>query len=381
MMLAWSIVLLPGVTLGLTALNLATWRRGETGARFPGSVSVLIPARNEAPRIATCLASIQASRHPVGEILVYDDESTDDTRAIVLEHASRDPRIRIIESEPLPPGWVGKAHACDRLGRAASGDMHLYVDADVVLTETAIERVASIFASPRCSVVTAVPAQRTVTFVERLMMPLLMLTYVSWLPLELVLRTRDPRVVAANGQILAVRGEDARRLGYFQGVAHEVVDDVAYCRAAKRAGLRVAFVDGAEMARCRMYESGASLWDGFSKNIAEGVGGPFGLVIALSLYIGAFLLPWLVLGSLLGGASGSTALLYASSAGVGANLLQRSALAARYRQSMWGVALHPVAIIGFIALSLRSLWWTLRGELRWSGRAYAGRAARRRASA
>lgn len=375
---AWALVALPLATLAMTVVNLATWRRGRPGERFDGAVSVLVPARNEATRIGDCLTAIAASEHPIAEILVYDDESTDDTRAIVATHAARDPRIRLVATVPLPDGWIGKAHGCERLARASRGDVLVFLDADVRLAPAGLGRLASIFADGACSVVTAVPRQEMGSFVERLLLPLLLVTYLSWLPLELVARTDDPRVVAANGQIVGLRRAALERLGYFHCVAREVVDDVALCRAAKRAGLRVAFVDGAAMATCRMYASGSALWEGFSKNIAEGVGGAGGVAVAIALYLAAFLAPWIALLAAMPSAlrgDQPTAALPAVVA-VSANLVQRGLIALRYRQPASSVVWHPLAIGALIVLALRSLGWSLRGRVRWSGRVYAARSER-----
>jgi hypothetical protein len=373
---AWALAVLPVAALSTTLVNLATWRRGDPRGRFEGAVSVLVPARNEAPRIGACLDSIARSSARIDEILVYDDESTDGTPDVVRDRASADPRIRLVPTRPLPEGWVGKAHACEQLSRAARGDVVVFVDADVRLEPEGLARLASCFTAPDASVVTAVPGQEMRTFVERLLMPLLLLTYVSWLPLELVARTRDPRVVAANGQILGLRREALSTLGHFRCVASEVVDDVALCRAAKVAGLRVAFVDGTRMATCRMYESGGALWEGFSKNVAEGLGGAAGVALAIAVYLLAFLAPWGLLAAaqleLVAPAWTTPALVAAS-----ANLAQRVVVALRYRQAWLGVLLHPFAIVAWVALALRSLSWTLRGRVRWSGRVYRERAARK----
>src|SRR5690606_33472832 len=121
-----------------------------------------------------------------------------------------------------PTGWIGKPHACHQLARHASGDVLLFVDADTRLTPSAIERLGSLLTDDT-SVVTAMPHQEMVSLAERLLLPLLMLTYTSWFPLVLVARSRDARFVAANGQVMAVRRAAYDRLGGFAAVAHEIV--------------------------------------------------------------------------------------------------------------------------------------------------------------
>src|SRR6185312_16696631 len=71
--------------------------------------------------IETVVTSVLASAYRPLEVLVVDDRSTDDTAARVGELARRDPRLRLIAGEELPPGWYGKPWACLQGYRAARG--------------------------------------------------------------------------------------------------------------------------------------------------------------------------------------------------------------------------------------------------------------------
>lgn len=62
-------------------------------------VTVLIPARNEAPSIASCIGSVLAQDYPNLEIIVVDGESTDETADIVGRFADRDSRIRLLRND------------------------------------------------------------------------------------------------------------------------------------------------------------------------------------------------------------------------------------------------------------------------------------------
>src|SRR6185437_11905331 len=97
-------------------------------------ISVLVPARNEERAIGACLASLQAQAYPNFEILVLDDESEDETAQIIAKAEMDDPhgRVRLLRGAPLPPGWLGKCHACAQLAGLASGDYLLFTDADTV---------------------------------------------------------------------------------------------------------------------------------------------------------------------------------------------------------------------------------------------------------
>lgn len=114
-------------------LNLRSLKRPRLNSKLlePAPlVSILIPARNEALNIRNCLESLQKQDYPNLEILVLDDNSTDNTSEIVRQMISRDGRIQLLRGEALPPGWAGKPFACYQLARQAHGDWLLFVDAD-----------------------------------------------------------------------------------------------------------------------------------------------------------------------------------------------------------------------------------------------------------
>ncbi len=89
------------------------------------SLSVIIPARNEAHNLPTLLGSLAAQSVRPCEILVVDDGSTDRTAEVARELGAR-----VIASEPLPEGWRGKTWACHQGAQAATGELLCFVDAD-----------------------------------------------------------------------------------------------------------------------------------------------------------------------------------------------------------------------------------------------------------
>jgi chlorobactene glucosyltransferase len=370
-MTGWLLFFLPAAfPAGMTLFNIFAWARGRTGPRFDGRVSVMVPARNEETTIENCVRSILASRHPIHEVIVYNDASEDQTGQILAR--IDDPRLRVIDGCGLPEGWVGKPHACHQLAKHATGDLLVFLDADTVLEPDGLSRIASLIADS--SLLTAVPRQQLGSVAEQAVLPLLHLTYTSWLPQPLVHLTADPRLLAANGQILAVRRAVYDAVGGFAAVRQEVVDDMAFCRLVKSAGYRVRFADGYKISRCRMYTSAAEVWSGFSKNLYEGLGGRKSALLAVMvLYVMAFVLPYLAWPILvMFGSSMATA----AAMGVIANLFTRLLLAVRYQHSPLSVLLHPLAVLILLAIAINSFLWTRRGEIRWRGRVYAARGER-----
>jgi len=94
------------------------------------SISVIVPARNEAVRVGTLVRSILAQDHPHLELVVVDDRSTDATREVALREAAGDPRARVLRVEERPEGWQGKLHALAEGVSGARGEWLLFLDAD-----------------------------------------------------------------------------------------------------------------------------------------------------------------------------------------------------------------------------------------------------------
>lgn len=90
------------------------------------SIAVVIPVRNRPQIIARAIAAAAAQTHPVSEIIVVDDASTDNTPACVAALAARDPRIRLVTL----PQRVGAPLARNHGAAAATSDLLAFLDSD-----------------------------------------------------------------------------------------------------------------------------------------------------------------------------------------------------------------------------------------------------------
>src|SRR5258705_13999500 len=79
-------------------------------AAIPGSVTAIVPARDEEAVVAACIGSL-ASQPEIAEILVVNDQSTDGTAGVVKSIMGTVPNLRLLETARLPDGWVGNNHA------------------------------------------------------------------------------------------------------------------------------------------------------------------------------------------------------------------------------------------------------------------------------
>jgi hypothetical protein len=123
---------------GWMALGARLLRRSALGAAAPGqavpSISVIVPARNESPRVSGIVRSTRAQDHPDFELIVVDDRSVDGTFETACAAAEDDPRVRVLRVEARPDGWQGKLHALAAGAELARGQWLLFADADQSFT-------------------------------------------------------------------------------------------------------------------------------------------------------------------------------------------------------------------------------------------------------
>ncbi|MCH2161969.1 MAG: glycosyltransferase [Phycisphaerales bacterium] len=332
-------------------------------------VSCCIPARNEADNLEACIQSILQGGHDAIEVLVYDDESTDDTPRILQRLAEEDPRIRAVETQPLPDGFNGKQHACQRMGEAARGDWLFFTDADVRFEPNWLKRtMASASPRERLGLLSAFPREIAATIGEMLLVPMIHVLLLGYLPIKRMRNTLDPPSSAGCGQFLLARRQAWEEAGGHAAFANSMHDGIKLPRAVRKAGWQSDLVDGTDLCHCRMYRGLGESFRGFAKNAYEGLGSIWILLLLTVIHLLGHLLPW---GILLYNAITATWMPLASGLAVAAiamTLVMRVRLALRFRQPLLAVALHPAAVILTSIVQWWSLFMQLRGRRSWRGR-------------
>jgi Glycosyl transferase family 2 len=339
------------------------------GASRP-AISVLIPARDEELSIAGAVAAALASTGVELEVVVLDDHSADRTAATVREIAARDPRVRLETAPPLPAGWNGKQHACAVLAALARHPLLLFVDADVRLEPAGAARAAGFLAGSGADLASGVPRQETVTFLERLLIPLIHFVLLGFLPLGRMRRSRHPAYGAGCGQLFLARREAYERAGGHTAIRGSLHDGVALPRAFRQAGLATDLFDATEVASCRMYRNAGEVWRGLGKNSTEGLGAPGTIVPVTLLLLAGQVMPSILLVLALCRIVPAIVLIPAA-IGSAAAWLPRLAAVRRFRQPLDGALLHPLGIVVFLIVQWAALGRKLLGRpASWKGRFY-----------
>lgn len=341
-------------------------------SRFP-RVSVLVPARNEEDNVGACVRSLLNQQYPDFKVLALDDNSTDGTWQVLSQLASEDDRLRAIKGDQLPPGWFGKHWACHQLAQAAEGELLLFTDADTRHHPCALSDAVAALLARKADLLTAFPREEVVSWGERLTVPLFPWFIISFLPLFIAYRVRDPSFSATVGQFMLLRRDAYEQIGGYEAIRQEAVDDVALGRRIKAQGLRWRMINGRERIRCRMYHSFREAYRGFTKNLFAGFGYKILKFALVWLWLGlVFLQPVIVLAIGATGTLSSFSMVLAVAA-VAVSLLIWGASNLCFRFPMYLTFIYPVNMIVALAIATGSMVFALTGRADWKGRTFVKR--------
>jgi glycosyltransferase involved in cell wall biosynthesis len=355
------------IPAALFCVNLWRYRAPSLAETDLPKVSILIPARNEAIGIEAAIRSALRSAGCKLEVVVIDDGSTDDTAKIVEILCAEDSRVRLEKAPPLPPGWNGKQHACWCLAKTAQYELLCFVDADVRLEPTCVERMASFLQDGNKSLVSGFPRQQTITTLEWLLLPLIHFVLLGFLPMGKMRSGTNPSYAAGCGQFMMVRAEDYFTCGGHSNIRQTMHDGLRLPKLFREASFRTDLADLTVLASCRMYRSSAEVWYGLAKNATEGLGDPKRIgPVSLALLLGQ-VLPFVTIFLVSGWAR------WLCVGAIIAAWLPRWLAAWRFKQDWRGALLHPVGILLLLSIQWYALLRKVRGRaVSWRDRAYVG---------
>ena len=336
-------------------------------------VSAIIPARNEEASIARAVESV-AAQPEISEVIVVDDQSTDRTAEVLAELATRIPKLKILQTRALPPGWVGKNYAVALGADAAQGDWLLFTDADTCHMPGATRRALTDAVDHNAVLVSYSPEQELGSFWEHALVPFV---YCRLSAKFSYARVNNPKLpdAAANGQFLMILRDVYQKVGGHAAIAGEVLEDVALARRVKQAGYQIYFTAPLGTVRTRMYRSFPALWEGWTKNLYPLMGGTTKQILLelIEVFPALEIIVLSTIWALLRGTHRHPLRLLAA-------LLFLAIL--RPVRALWRAAL-PESLPGFIHQILRprerastppaliASWWkNTRGSVQWKGRSY-----------
>lgn len=260
-------------------MRVLVWRRmlqrvpdlTRTDSPYPSqtlpSLTVIVPARNEAENIAATLHSLLAADGVVLQILAVDDRSTDDTGAIIERLAECEARIEVLHVAELPPGWLGKTHAMAVAAQRATGEWLLFTDGDVLFRRDALRRALEYATSSGADHMVLLPTILLRSLGERMMVAFLQVLSIwavrPW-------RVPDPEArkdAIGVGAFNLIRREVYDALGGWEAFRMEVVEDLALGRRVKESGYAQRVALGVDMVNVRWAQGAFGVVENLTKNL------------------------------------------------------------------------------------------------------------------
>ena len=347
--------LLPLILLTIAAVNFAQIRTPNKVSELQDSVGVMVPMRNEAENVEGVIATL-ASQEGDLHFYLLDDNSEDQTYELLQRFTEGDERFTVIQGVPLADGWIGKTWALQQLFEASSEEVLVSIDADVRLSNDAINKAVTALQSARLDFISPYPRQIARSFGERLIQPLLQWSWLTTVPLRYAESSGQKSMAVANGQFFVVRRASLETVGGYQSVKNAVIDDVFLARELIKSGSSGTVINGSEIAETRMYASWGEIEAGYGKSLNKAFGSIFGAVFAIVFLFVTSIAP-LILGFL-----GNPYGWLGFAAIVGTRVL--SAIKSRGR--VLDSVLHPISVVALIYLIVYS--YLVRKTVMWKGR-------------
>jgi cellulose synthase/poly-beta-1,6-N-acetylglucosamine synthase-like glycosyltransferase len=341
------------------------------------SVTVVVPAKDEALAIAHGLRSLLDSDYPDLRIVAVDDRSTDATGQLMEELAASPEsrsRLRVLHVKELPEGWLGKPHALALAATGATSDWLLFTDADVIFDPRAIRLAIEYAVRSGGDHMVLYPTLILHGVAEKMLIGFFQsISALAGRPWKIA-DPKSPKDYIGVGAFNLIRRPVYEALGGYAELRMEVLEDMRLGFLAKRAGYaqRVAF--GKDLVRIRWAESALGILNNLTKNLYSTF--RFRSAFLLAACAGLFILGITPFAALV--ISGA-----ARWAGI-VTLIALLLLNLRYwpltKIGPLYLALFPIATLLFVGTLLRSMILVLwRGGVLWRGTFYPLKELRRQA--
>lgn len=335
------------------------------------SVTVIIPARNEAARIGDCIRSVLSQDVADMQLILADDRSDDDTAEVGRRAGAGDRRLAIHTIASLPPGWLGKSNALWSAAQRADTEWLLFLDADCRLLPNGLPAALDHAIKRNVDLLSLWPRDGSRGFWERLLIPLCGAMIVLWYGSRRVNDARSPHAFA-NGQFILVRRSSYLAAGGHEAVRDALIEDIPLARHIKASGFSTRCALGPDIVIVRMYESLHDVMAGWRRIYIGVLTGAQIVLCAASILIGSLLPFVLILAALANGAAGWWRV-WAILASL--HLVALFATSARFfslaRCRLRYLWLYPLSCLGVLYILLTALAGTFgRTDITWRGTTY-----------
>lgn len=238
---------------------------GEKHSEVLPSLSVLVPACNEATSIESTAKSLLKQTYPNLQLIFINDRSTDATGEIIDRLAKQNERITAIHIDTLPAGWLGKVHALHVATQQATGDWLLYTDADVGFESNALAEIIEFARTNQLDHLAGLPRMKPAGRWIEMAIAAFYTSSMFFVSAKRVANSDDPLAVGV-GALNLVRASAMRQTEGFEWLKMETIDDVGLGLMVKRSGGRAMVARAGDQISLQWYQNLAEMAGGLEKN-------------------------------------------------------------------------------------------------------------------
>jgi 4,4'-diaponeurosporenoate glycosyltransferase len=229
------------------------------------SISIIIPARNEAKTLPLLLADLKQQTFQPLEIICVNDGSEDQTRDVVLGAGDN---VILVDVYDKPADWMGKAWACLKGAEMAKGQLLLFLDADVRMAPEGLNKLRDAFVAENCTV--SVQPYHSISKMYEQLSLFFNIILVGANGTGLPGKNFN---VGLYGPVILISKKDYDEIGGHKVAQKAIADDLALGDVLTLAGKKYRLFLGEKDISFRMYGGGIkSLLHGWTKNFATGAG-------------------------------------------------------------------------------------------------------------
>ena len=333
-----------------------------------GSVTAIIPARDEAELIGRTIAALLSQGRGLA-VVVVDDQSSDDTRGAAARAATPNISLRVVDGRPLPDGWAGKLWALEQGLAVADRAYVLLLDADIELAPRTVPALLEKLRGRDATLVSLMAELNSETFWERLLSPAFVFFFKLLYPFA---RSNDATkaTAAAAGGCMLVRADALRELGGFAAIRGALIDDCTLAAALKRHRPPIWIGMTHSVRSLRAYATLGDFWSMVARSAFTQLRySAWWLLLATALMVVTLLMP--IVGVVVGVATADLRLTLTAGAAWLALAAAYWPVVTFYRLPVAAAATLPLAAALFLAMTWSSAIGYWRGtRARWKARDY-----------
>jgi len=260
-------------------------RNGQSFVSDPSAyipfISIIVPARNESQNIKRCITSLLKQDYPYFEIIMVDDNSSDNTVTIVKkiieslkdcnakEKENIHKKIKIITLKNKPKEWTGKTWAAQKGFLASKGDLLLFTDADTYYAkDNVLSQSLKYMRAEQLDVLTgSFTPEPLHNLFSKIAVPI-------WDFVSILFGVGSPEVNNPKSHIAYLMGgfflikrHVFLKIGTFERVHDEIQEDKALGIIIKKSGFNLKLVKLKEMVYTTWADDMITLWHGIGRTM------------------------------------------------------------------------------------------------------------------